>query len=167
MTILSIPDVMTVAIRKRAFSVDPGSWPQASLEKAFAYGVQQLLNDAVAPAKDASEIEPLFLKRLDNLRAGVLRAATIRVGDPVEREARDIAKSMIEKALKAAGAKKVEGGMAAAISKLLAGPKGPTIRATAKANVALIADLGDVDVDDLDIASDEDESEEDDESEDE
>ena len=63
-------------------------------------------------AKTPDEVAAFVAKRLDNLRAGVLRASTTRIGDPVEKAARAIAR---EKVL-------------AAIAKLGVSPKGSTHR---------------------------------------
>jgi hypothetical protein len=129
----------TVSIRKTARAVNVAEWPEVSLAKVFAYGLQQLLNDAAAPAKTPAEVEGFVTKRIDNLANGVLRAATIRVGDPVEREANRIAREMVLAAFKKAGKSPKGQDVAGLTAKLLA--KNPGIRETAKANVAAVTEM--------------------------
>ena len=96
--------MLTAVVRKtHRFEVDFASLPPISQEKLIAYGFQQLMNDAAAPAKSDGEIDALVQKRLDNLCSGVLRATTVRTGDPVAREAKSIATAKVTAALKMAG----------------------------------------------------------------
>jgi len=137
--------MLTAIVRKtHRFECDLADLPQVSLDKIIAYGFQQLLNDAAAPAKNESEIDALVQKRLDNLRAGVLRAATVRVGDPVAREAKSIATAKVSAALKAKGLGPKSDGVdfAKLVVDLAARDD---IVAMAKANVAAVAEL-DIDI---------------------
>jgi hypothetical protein len=147
-----IPAEMTAAVRKQSVTVAIADWPLASIEKIFAYGFQQLLNDAAAPAKDESEIMPLVQKRIDNLANGVLRASPNRESDPVKAEAIRIATGMVEKALKAKGLKVKDVGATKVrelAKELIA--KNESITATAQANVTATKDLSiDVDLEGLD-----------------
>lgn len=141
---IEVSNEMTALVRKtHKFTVDISGWPEASLTKVFAYGFQQLLNDAAAPAKADAEVDGFVQKRIDNLANGVLRASPIRAGDPVAREAARIAREMVLAALKKKGVSAKGQPIADLVEKLIA--KNPAILAQAKANVAAVADL-DVDV---------------------
>lgn len=141
----TVPNEMTVSVRKTAHVIEGiADWPLVSIEKIFAYGLQQLSNDAVASAENDDEIVALFQKRIDNLAAGVLRASPIRVGDPVAREAMRIAREMVLAALKKKGVPAKGQPVAELATKLIA--KNPAITAQAEANVAAVGEL-DVDVD--------------------
>lgn len=142
--LIEVGDTHIAQVRKTPFTVDISTWPEASLRKVFEYGIQQLLNDAAAPAKTPAEIAPLVEKRIVNLANGVLRATRIGGGDPVAREALRIATGMVAAALAKAG-KKADAKQIRTLADALIG-KRPDITATAAANVAATASL-DVEVD--------------------
>lgn len=103
---------MQVYIEKGAQSVEVSfeELPAISQTKVIEYGLKQLLNDACAPVKlrgaDEGKIDGLrseamglVAKRLDNLKAGVLRSTRVAGGgDPVAREAFKIALGKVQKA---------------------------------------------------------------------
>ena len=145
---ITIPETATVSIRKANMTINAlRSWPQASLDKVFAYGLQQILNDAAAPAgKDAAraDIEALVLKRVDNLSKGVMRASFVRTSDPVAVEALRIATERVVAAAKAKNRKLDAPSIRKLAIDLVA--KRPDITATAKANVEA-RDALDIDID--------------------
>lgn len=106
--------VATVRLGKTDHSVEVAidDLPEHVRVYLMNYGLKQCLNDAAAGGKDEGEKIALFDKRLDNLRAGALRAQ--REGlSPLARHARDIAteyakrKGLKDDALKAWVAKAV------------------------------------------------------------
>lgn len=107
MTTLQLNDNVTVALAKAETSVEVAlaKMPENSLQHIFAYGLRQILNDAMASAKTVPEAEGMAQKRLDNLLAGTLRAAGTREGDPVRREARKIATDLVTAKVRAKGHK--------------------------------------------------------------
>jgi hypothetical protein len=107
MTTLQLNDAVTVPLAKAETSVEVAlaQLPENSLQHIFAYGLRQILNDAMASAKTAAEAQGMAQKRLDNLLAGTLRAAGTREGDPVRREARKIATDLVTAKVKAKGFK--------------------------------------------------------------
>jgi hypothetical protein len=138
--------ILTATVRKtHTFSVDTDALPPQSFEKLLAYGFQQLMNDAAAPAKTDDEIKAFVQKRLDNLIAGVLRASTVRSGDPVAKEARAIATAKVTAAFKAKGFDLKHPDFKANVAKLA---MREDIIALAKANVAATAEI-EVDLPDL------------------
>ncbi len=139
----------TVALpkAKQSVAVDVKAMPQAALDHVFAYGLRQILNDAMASAKTPEEAKAFADKRLANLMSGTLRASPTRTGDPIEDEARRIARQKIETAIRAAG-KKVKDFDAewfkGRVAELLA--KDPAIREAAKVAVEASAGLA-IDID--------------------
>lgn len=135
------PELVATIRKVHNVKADVSSWPAVSHEKIWAYGFQQLLNDAAAPAKEGEDPMPFVQKRLDNLAKGVLRATRIGGGDPVAVEANRIAKTKVLAALKAKNLTEKSPGVT--MSKLIAGvlTKYPDIRAQAEINVAGVAEL--------------------------
>ena len=98
---IEIAELVAVVRKEFRFAIDVeefADWPEQSKTKILAYGFQQILNDAAASAKNSDEVDGLVTKRVDNLRAGLLRASPIRVGDPVAKEARAIAVAKVRAA---------------------------------------------------------------------
>lgn len=95
LTIQTVPTVVELPKAQSRIGVDPVDWPQHTLDHIFAYGLRQILNDAMASAKSADEAYGMAQKRLDNLIAGTLRAAPNRTGDPVARRAKELAEAAI------------------------------------------------------------------------
>lgn len=90
---------MQVFIKKLDRSVDVPEWADLSVAtQAYLidYAWKQSLGDAAASAKSVRDAESLIMKRLHNLKNGVLRAA--REGDPIAKEARRIAFAMVQAA---------------------------------------------------------------------
>ena len=81
------------------------SWPVATQQRVYEYGLRQILADAAAPAKTDAERFAFIEKRAANLQAGLLRSITTRESDPVRAEAVRMAMATIEAALRAKGKK--------------------------------------------------------------
>lgn len=92
---IDTPETVQVQLGKKAgsvtHSVRVADLPQLSLNHIFAYGLRQILNDAMASAESESEAQGMVQKRLDNLLAGTLRASPVREGDPVRKRALELA----------------------------------------------------------------------------
>lgn len=88
---ISVPETFEAKVRGVSFNVEPVSLPVHSLERIFAYGLQRILNDACAGAKNDEEAKSLAETKWGNLKAGVLRASGTREGDPIKAEAKRIA----------------------------------------------------------------------------
>jgi len=135
-------NTVTLPKAKASLIIVMGDMPQATLDHVFAYGLRQILNDAMASAKTPEEAKAFADKRLANLMSGTLRASPTRTGDPIEDEARRIARGMLEAKIRTVG-KKVKDFDAdwfkARIAELLT--KQPAIRETATANVNATAGL--------------------------
>jgi hypothetical protein len=96
---LTIPAAFTANVRGQAFKVEGlHDMPEASIAKIFEYGLQRIFNDAAAGAKQGDKEEALALaqKKLDNLRAGIIRATGDRSGDPVRKRALELATAVIK-----------------------------------------------------------------------
>jgi hypothetical protein len=135
---------LTAIVRKtHRFETDFDNLPEVSRNKIIAYGFQQLMNDAAAPAKTDDEVDALVNKRLDNLCDGVLRATTTRVGDPVAREAKSIATAKVLAALKTKGLNAKHPDFAKLVAEYAARPATIDL---AKAHVAEAASLDEIDI---------------------
>lgn len=88
---VSTDDIFAARVHKQDFKVDVTKLPQIALDKIFAYGLQQIFNDAAASAKTDKEAIALASKRYDSLVAGIVRASPIREGDPVKARALELA----------------------------------------------------------------------------
>jgi nucleotide-binding universal stress UspA family protein len=98
---MSVPEAFTAKVRGVDFPIaDIQALPEASLRKIFEYGLQRISNDSAASAKTDEEAVQLATKRWDNLRAGVIRAAGSRIGDPVKRRAMELAEAKVATAPK-------------------------------------------------------------------
>lgn len=104
---INLPDEMSVTLKKisQTLTVNPSAFPDNSREHIFAYGLRQLLNDAMASHKaediktdaDKAAARADAQDRLDNLLAGTIRAT--REGDPIAREAKEMAGLEVDAAL--------------------------------------------------------------------
>jgi hypothetical protein len=166
MQTITVPETATVSVRKGARTISGiRDWPLASLEKVLQYGFQQLANDAAAPAKKTwtkgqtpteaqtkaydAEVDALVDKRIANLAAGIMRASSVRIGDPVAAEALRIATARVNAALKKASREATAAEVRKLAVELIA--KRPEITDVAKANVAAASGLDiEVDLSDLD-----------------
>lgn len=93
-----VPTDFVANVRGQPFKVEAlDTLPVESLTKIFEYGLQRIFNDAAAGAKQGDKAEALALaqKKLDNLRAGIIRASGERTGDPVRKRALELAASAI------------------------------------------------------------------------
>lgn len=97
-TQITVPASFLAKVRGVEFAVEPQTLPEASLDRIFAYGLQRILNDACAGAKDDDEAKASAQAKWDNLVNGVLRASPNREGDPVKAEAKRIALGHVTKA---------------------------------------------------------------------
>ena len=98
---MNVPASFTAKVRGVEFKIDDiQSLPVQSLAKIFEYGLQRISNDSAASAKTDEEAIQLATKRWDNLRAGVIRAAGTRIGDPVKRRANELAMNAVANAPK-------------------------------------------------------------------
>jgi hypothetical protein len=98
---MAVPATFTAKVRGVDFPLsDIQAWPAQSLAKVFEYGLQRIFNDSAASAKTDDEAVQLATKRLDNLKAGVIRAAGNRIGDPVKRRAMELAEAKVAAAPK-------------------------------------------------------------------
>lgn len=98
---MAVPASFTAKVRGVDFPLsDIQAWPAQSLAKVFEYGLQRIFNDSAASAKTDDEAVQLATKRLDNLKAGVIRAAGNRIGDPVKRRAMELAVNAVQRAPK-------------------------------------------------------------------
>lgn len=98
---MDVPATFTAKVRGVDFPIkDIQSLPVASLRKIFEYGLQRISNDSAASAKTDEEAVNLATKRWDNLRAGVIRSAGSRIGDPVKRRAMELAEAKVATAPK-------------------------------------------------------------------
>lgn len=88
---INLDKAFFVKARGVAIEVDIAELPAASLTKIFEYGMQRIVNDACAGAKDDEQAKALAEKKLDNLFAGIIRASGTREGNPVAAEAMKIA----------------------------------------------------------------------------
>jgi hypothetical protein len=88
---ITVPELFEAKARGVSITVRPQDMPEASLNRIFAYGLQRIVNDACAGAKDDEEATSLANKKLENLYAGLLRASGTREGDPIKAEALRIA----------------------------------------------------------------------------
>lgn len=95
-----------------SMSVDLGKFAPTIHDHVYAYGLRQILNDAMADKTDEDglplppdQIVAKAQKRLDSLYAGELRVrgASAEPLDPVEREAYRMARDAIEKQFRALG----------------------------------------------------------------
>lgn len=93
---ISVPANFTAKVRGQDFPVLPQTISAIGLAKIFEYGLQRIFNDAAASAKTDAEAVELANKRLDNLTAGIIRAAGVRQGDPVKRRALELAESAVK-----------------------------------------------------------------------
>lgn len=94
-----VPTSFVANVRGQAFTIaNLDTLPVESLTKIFEYGLQRIFNDAAAGAKQGDKAEALALaqKKLDNLRAGIIRASGERTGDPVRKRALELASSAIK-----------------------------------------------------------------------
>lgn len=96
-TINSAPSSINLKKIGKTVTVDFEKMPQASLDHIFAYGIRQILNDAMASAKTEAEGEASANKRLDNLMSGTLRASPTREGNPVRKRALELAEGKLVK----------------------------------------------------------------------
>lgn len=97
----AVPSTFTAKVRGVDFPIaEIDSLPIASLVKIFEYGLQRISNDSAASAKTDEEAVQLATKRWDNLRAGVIRSAGSRIGDPVKRRAMELAEAKVATAPK-------------------------------------------------------------------
>lgn len=96
-TINNAPNAISLKKIGKELSIDFTKMPQASLEHVFAYGIRQILNDAMASAKTDAEAEAGARKRLDNLMSGTLRASPVREGNPVRQRAMELALAKVIK----------------------------------------------------------------------
>lgn len=85
------PATISLKAIEKSVSIDWAKMPQESLEHVFAYGIRQILNDAMAPKGTAGEKEGMAAKRLANLMSGTLRASPVREGNPVRARAMELA----------------------------------------------------------------------------
>lgn len=92
---ISIPETFAARVRGVPFEVAPRSLGDVGARKVFEYGLQRILNDACAGAKNDDEALSLAKKRWDNLVAGVVRASPIREGNPVRKRAMELATAAI------------------------------------------------------------------------
>lgn len=90
-TITNAPESISLKALDKTLNIDFAKMPEASLNHVFAYGIRQILNDAMASAKTDAEREAAANKRLDNLMTGTLRASPVREGNPVRRRALELA----------------------------------------------------------------------------
>lgn len=81
----------------KALDVDFGKMPSNSIEHVVAYGIRQILNDAMASGKTDEERLGMAQKRLDNLMSGTLRAGGVREGNPVRKRALELAEASVRK----------------------------------------------------------------------
>jgi hypothetical protein len=96
-----LADEFTANIRKQPMKITlPADLPEQSVRKIFEYGLQRILNDASAGAKDEAEALVFAAKRWDSLVAGVIRQTRVVTGDPVAREAMKIAIAKVQAAPK-------------------------------------------------------------------
>jgi nucleotide-binding universal stress UspA family protein len=96
-----VPATYTAKVRGVDFEItNIRNLPAASVRKIFEYGLQRISNDSAASAKTDEEAIQLATKRWDNLRAGVIRAAGARIGDPVKRRAMELAEAKVQAAPK-------------------------------------------------------------------
>lgn len=99
MITIETADTVSVSLPKGQSSVDVNvaKLPASSLSHIFAYGLRQILNDAMASGDKSKPAECLALaqKRLDNLIAGNLRASPSRESDPIKARAIVLASSII------------------------------------------------------------------------
>lgn len=93
-------DDYTISLKKAETNVfvDFANMPEVSKAHILEYGLRQILNDAMASAKDKDEAESFAMKRLGNLMTGTLRASPNREADPVKAEAVRIATGKIKNA---------------------------------------------------------------------
>lgn len=96
-TITNAPTVISLKALGKDVAIDFAKMPEASLNHVFAYGIRQILNDAMASAKTDAEREAGAAKRLDNLMNGTLRASPIREGNPVRARAMELAIAKVVK----------------------------------------------------------------------
>jgi hypothetical protein len=76
-------------------------FPAITQEYIYNYGLRQILNDAMASAKEedgAANARAMAEKRLDNMYAGTLRASPVREGDPIRARALELAGNAVAKA---------------------------------------------------------------------
>ena len=88
----------SVFLKKAGESVDIdcSAMPMASRVHVWNYGLRQILNDAMASAKNDDEALAFAQKRLDNLMSGTLRASGGgSKGNPVRKRAQEIAEGKI------------------------------------------------------------------------
>lgn len=98
---MDVPASFNAKVRGVDFPLtDIQSWPKQSLAKVLEYGLQRIFNDSAASAKSDAEAVELAGKRLDNLRAGIIRASGTRIGDPVKRRAMELAVAAVQRAPK-------------------------------------------------------------------
>lgn len=97
-TQISVPEAFVARIRGQEFAVSPQDLPDHVLARVFEYGLQQMLNDSAASATDEDDAMAKAGARWDNMKAGVLRAAGNREGDPIKAEAKRIAQGLVAKA---------------------------------------------------------------------
>ncbi len=110
---VEMDSVMSINVPKagQAVEVDMAELPEVSVKWAIDYGWRQGLVDATAsidPKTDSDSQDKALSavnKRLDNLKAGKIRASGGRVTDELVREALAIAAGDVRIALKKAGKK--------------------------------------------------------------
>lgn len=95
-TISTVPTTVSLPKAETSVEVDVAAWPEHTLSHIFAYGLRQILNDAMAAAKTPGEAKGLADKRLANLIAGTLRAAPVREGDPIRKRALELALAAVK-----------------------------------------------------------------------
>lgn len=89
---VNIEAEFTAKVRKQDLTVKTEGLPQSAVDKIFAYGLQRILNDSSASAKDGAEAIELATKRWESLRNGVIRQSKAAApADPLKREALRIA----------------------------------------------------------------------------
>lgn len=138
---------ITLTKIEKSVNVDFLALPEASRNHVIAYGLKQLLNDAMVSGETDAEREGLAMKRLDGLKSGNLRAA--REANPLETEVRRLAIARATAEWKKAGHAKITPEIfksedwAVRVLELRENEK---IRAIAQANVDATRGLADMDI---------------------
>ena len=84
----------------KTYDVDYDALPEVSRAHIIEYGLKQYLRDAAASAKTPDEAHGLISKRVDNLKAGVLRASVTREGDPIRARAMQLVLAALKRSPK-------------------------------------------------------------------
>lgn len=144
---ITIPDTTTIPLGRNAvygqLAVDLQRLPPHVHDYVYAYGLRQVLNDAMAQKKDEDGnaltddvIRAKAEKRLDNMYAGELRARgdAAEPADPVEAEAYKLAKAAFTDAYKGVkGEGKGDARLLALVNETRAEHNAPPIAALAEA----------------------------------